>query len=71
VGFGTESLFLFVLGFLLLGPKKLPSIIGHIARAKSQLKNATGRLASELEDALETPSHQQGTNPNTQMGGQQ
>lgn len=53
MGFGTELLFVFVLGFLILGPKKSPAIIGHIARVKAQLEKATHAFTAELDAALE------------------
>jgi Sec-independent protein translocase protein TatA len=52
VGLGAEILFMLVLGFLLLGPKRLPTILGHGARAKTQLERATRSLKSELEAEL-------------------
>ena len=58
MGFVTEALFVFVLGFLMLGPKKLPAIIGHIARVKAQLNKATQSFTTELDAALE-PHRQQ------------
>lgn len=71
MGFGIELLFVLVLGFLLLGPKKLPVILGHIARARAQLKHATRDFTSELDTALESHSHQQGTTTEARTGGQQ
>jgi Sec-independent protein translocase protein TatA len=41
-----------MLGFLLLGPKRLPTILGHVARAKAQFERATGSLRSQLEVEL-------------------
>jgi hypothetical protein len=40
VGFGTEILFMLLLGLLVLGPKRLHAMLGHVARAKAQLENA-------------------------------
>ena len=57
MGFGTELLFIAILGFLLVGPKRLPTILGQIARAKAQLENATRNLESELEAALNHQGH--------------
>ena len=71
MGFGTELLFVFVLGFLLLGPKKLPVIFGHIARAKTQLKHATRDFTFQLDAALESPSHQEDTTSQARTGAQQ
>jgi len=53
MGFGTEILFMIVLGVLLLGPKRLPTILGHIARAKAQFEKATHSFKSQLEAELE------------------
>jgi uncharacterized repeat protein (TIGR03803 family) len=41
VGFGTEILFMLLLGLLVLGPKRLHAMLGHVARAKAELENAT------------------------------
>jgi hypothetical protein len=38
VGLGTEILFLLLLGLLVLGPKLLHAMLGHVARAKAQLE---------------------------------
>ncbi|PYV75932.1 MAG: hypothetical protein DMG96_15580 [Acidobacteria bacterium] len=54
MGFGTEILFMIVLGFLFLGPKRLPTILGHVARAKAQFERATRSLKSQLEAEFET-----------------
>ena len=41
MGFGTETLFVLVLGLLVLGPKRLHTILGHLTRAKAQLEEVT------------------------------
>lgn len=71
MGFGTELLFVFVLGFLILGPKKLPAIIGHIARVKAQLRKATHSFTAELDESLEPHSQQPETSFHAVTGGQQ
>lgn len=71
MGFGTELLFLLVLGFLLLGPKKLPAILGSISRAKAQLKKATQTVVVELDAGLEPRSQQPETNVQPGTGGHQ
>ena len=48
MGVGTEILFIIVVAVLLLGPKRLPTILEHIARAKAHLENASRNLKSEL-----------------------
>jgi len=59
VGFGTEILFMIVLGVLLLGPKRLPAILGYVARAKAQFEKATHSFKSQLEAELEA-EHRKG-----------
>jgi Sec-independent protein translocase protein TatA len=55
MGFGTEILFILMLGLLVLGPKQLYAMLGRAARAKAELENAArgikAQLATELEDA--------------------
>ena len=53
MGPGTEILFMIVLGVLLLGPKRLPTVLGHIAQAKAQFEKATHSFKSQLEAELE------------------
>src|ERR1700674_4097148 len=53
--FGTEILFVLMLGLVVLGPKRLHAMLGHVARAKAELENATrgikSRLGAELDAA--------------------
>jgi Sec-independent protein translocase protein TatA len=53
VGFGIEILFILLLGLLVLGPKQMHVLLGHVARAKAPLENARrdfkSRLAIELD----------------------
>ena len=55
MGFGTEVLFMIALGLVVLGPKRMHAMLGHVARAKAELENAARgmkcQLAAELEDA--------------------
>jgi Sec-independent protein translocase protein TatA len=52
-----EVLFVLFLGLLILGPKRLHSMLAHVARAKAELENATrglkSRLVAELDDSSE------------------
>ena len=57
MGLGTELLFIVMLGFLFVGPKRLPTILGHIARAKAHLESVTRTLGAELEAKLEPQRH--------------
>jgi Sec-independent protein translocase protein TatA len=55
VGFGTEILFMLMLGLLVLGPKRMHAMLGHVARAKAQFEEASrgfkSQLAAELDPA--------------------
>jgi Sec-independent protein translocase protein TatA len=53
VGFGTEVLFMLTLGLVALGPKRLHAMLGHVARAKAELENATGGIKSQLAAELD------------------
>jgi Sec-independent protein translocase protein TatA len=53
VGFGTELFFIFMLALLVLGPKQLHSMLGHVARAKAELENATRGIKSQLAAELD------------------
>jgi Sec-independent protein translocase protein TatA len=62
---GTEILFILLLGLLVLGPKQLHTLLGHVARAKAQFEEASRGFKSQLAvefDAThqkgETPSHE-------------
>jgi Sec-independent protein translocase protein TatA len=60
VGFGSELLFLLLLGLLVIGPKRLPTIMARVARAKAQFDKATGSLRSQLQAELEVPLGNEG-----------
>jgi Sec-independent protein translocase protein TatA len=53
VGFGMEILFVLLLGLLVLGPKRLHTILGRVARAKSEFENAARGLKSQLVAELD------------------
>ena len=55
MGFGTEILFILMLGLLVLGPKQLHTWLGHVARAKVQFEQARRGFGAELDAA-----HQEG-----------
>ena len=52
MGFGMEILFVLMLGLLILGPKRLHTILAHAVRAKAELENATRGLRSQLAAEL-------------------
>jgi len=53
MGLGTELPLLVTLGFLLLGPKRMQQVLGHIAKAKADIAKSSrdikSRLAIELD----------------------
>ncbi len=59
MGFGTEILFMLMLGLLVLGPKRLHTMLGHVARAKSQFEDASRGFKSQLAAELDA-THQEG-----------
>ena len=48
MGFGTELLFLVTLGLVVLGPKRLHAVLGHVARAKAEFEEASRGFKSQL-----------------------
>ncbi len=48
MGLGTEILFMLMLGLVVLGPKRLHAMLGHVARAKAELENATRGISLNL-----------------------
>ena len=53
MGFGTEILFMLLLGVLVLGPQRLHTLLGHVARAKAQLEAARRSLNDQIGVELE------------------
>jgi Sec-independent protein translocase protein TatA len=53
VGFGTEILFIVMLGLLVLGPKRLLTLLGHVAQAKAQFQEASRSFKSQLAAELD------------------
>jgi Sec-independent protein translocase protein TatA len=52
VGFGTELLLAALLGYLLLGPKRMYSMLRQVARAKSEFEKARHNITSQLSAEL-------------------
>ena len=71
MGFGSEILFIAVLGFLLFGPKKLPAIFEKLGRAKAQLRHATDALTSQLDMVREPESQRPEMNLQARTGERQ
>jgi len=71
VGFGTEVLFIIALGLVVLGPKRLHAMLGHVARAKAELENAARGMKSQLAAELEVASLDEKTDGSPQLAGEQ
>ena len=56
MGFGTEILFMVVLGLLVLGPKRLHTMLAHVARAKAKFEDASRGFKSQLAAELDAAS---------------
>ena len=48
MGFGTEIFFFLALGGLVLGPKRLHAMLGHVAQARARFQETTQALKSQL-----------------------
>jgi Sec-independent protein translocase protein TatA len=48
MSFGTELPCLLALGFVVLGPKRMQAMLGHVARAKAELHKASRAIKSQL-----------------------
>ena len=57
MGFGTELLFVILLGFLILGPKQMNAMLGHVARAKAEFDKAARSFKSQLTTELESGTY--------------
>jgi Sec-independent protein translocase protein TatA len=71
VAFGTEIVVMLVLGLLLLGPKRLPTILRHVARAKAQFETATHSFKSQLEGKLQSQHRNEKSDPSQVAGSNQ
>jgi Sec-independent protein translocase protein TatA len=48
MGFGTEVLLLVVIGFLVLGPKRMQEVVRQVANLKAKLQQSTREITSSL-----------------------
>ena len=69
MGVGTEILFMITLGLVVLGPKRLHSMIGQVTRAKAELENATRSLKAQLGAELNEPIRNSKTDGAHESGG--
>ena len=71
MGFGTEILFMLLLGLVVLGPKRLHSMLGHVARAKAELEKATRGIKSQLGAELDAARDEDKTEIAHELVGEQ
>ena len=48
MGFGTGLPLLIVVGFLVLGPKRMQEILRHVAKVKAELNRSSREITSRL-----------------------
>ena len=68
MGLGTEILFILMLGLLVLGPKQLHALLGHVARAKAQFEEASRSFKSQLAAELEAANQDGETHASHELG---
>jgi Sec-independent protein translocase protein TatA len=69
VGFGTEVLFIIILGLLVLGPKQLHTLLGHVAQAKAQFEEASRGFRSQLAAELDATHQKEKTDVSRELDG--
>jgi Sec-independent protein translocase protein TatA len=52
-GLGTGLPLFLALGFLVLGPKRMHAMLGHLAKAKTEFDKASRGLKSQIASGLE------------------
>jgi Sec-independent protein translocase protein TatA len=71
VGLGTEILFILMLGLLVLGPKQMHTLLGHVARAKAEFEEASRGFKSQLAAELDATHHEGETDASRELVGDQ
>ena len=71
MGLGTEILFVLMLGLLVLGPKQLHTLLGHVARANAQFEGASRGFKSQLAAELDAAHQERKTDISHELVGDQ
>jgi Sec-independent protein translocase protein TatA len=71
VGLGTEVLFILMLGLLVLGPKQLHTLLGHVARVKAQFEELSRGFKSQLAAQLDAGHQERETDASHELAGDQ
>ena len=69
MGLGTEILFMLMLGLLVLGPKQLHALLGHVTRAKAQFEEASRGFKSQLAVELDAVNQDRETEASHEVAG--
>jgi Sec-independent protein translocase protein TatA len=69
VGFGTEILFMLMLGLVVLGPKRLHAMLGQVAQAKAEFESATRGIKSQLAAEIGAAHHEGKTDASPELVG--
>ena len=70
MGLGFEVLLIVMLGLLVLGPKQLHALLGHVARAKAQFAEARRDFKSQLAAELDATHPEAETDAHELVGDQ-
>ena len=68
---GFEILIMLILASLLLGPKQLHALLGHVARAKAQFEEASRGIKSQLAAELDARHREEQTDASHELAGDQ
>jgi Sec-independent protein translocase protein TatA len=60
-----------MLGLLVLGPKQLHALLGHVARAKAQFEEASRGFKSQLAAELDAADQEGETDASHELAGDQ
>ncbi len=71
MGLGTEVLFVLLLGLLVLGPKQLHTLLGHVARAKAQFEEASRGFKSQLAAEFDAAHKRRTSDASREVAGDQ
>ena len=59
MGFGTEVLLLVVVGFLVLGPKRMQEVVRQVASVKAKLSQTSREIQSQFAAEIEGETDRQ------------
>ena len=71
MGLSTEILFILMLGLLVLGPKQMHRLLGHVARAKARFEEASRGFKSQFAAELNTRHEEAETEASHELAGDQ